>query len=154
MRVAGRQDGSIDMQRLRRRLGQTRPPVELTLPEYGLHGPIVGTIHASKGREASNVVLILPSVSEFESVEDEIEEARVLFVGATRARASLIVGERSPFRASTLASGRAHRSTKKGQSTMVEIGRSGDITARGLVGHSEFREADALAGQAFLTKVV
>ncbi|MGU1534415.1 UvrD-helicase domain-containing protein, partial [Pseudomonas aeruginosa] len=154
MRVAGRQDGSIDMQRLRRRLGQTRPPVELTLPEYGLHGPIVGTIHASKGREASNVVLILPSVSEFESVEDEIEEARILFVGATRARASLIVGERSPFRASTLASGRAHRSTKKGQSTMVEIGRSGDITARGLVGHSEFREADALAGQAFLTKVV
>ncbi|WP_426427186.1 UvrD-helicase domain-containing protein [Pseudomonas palmensis] len=154
MRVAGRQDGSIDMQRLRRRLGQTRPPVELTLPEYGLNGPIVGTIHASKGREASNVVLILPSVSEFESVEDEIEEARVLFVGATRARASLIVGERSPFRASTLASGRAHRSTKKGQSTMVEIGRSGDITARGLVGQSEFREADALAGQAFLTKVV
>jgi hypothetical protein len=154
MRVAGRQDGSIDMQRLRRSLGQTRPPVELTLPEYGLHGPIVGTIHASKGREASNVVLILPSVSEFENVEDEIEEARVLFVGATRARASLIVGERSPFRASTLASGRAHRSTWKGQSTMVEIGRSGDITARSLVGHSEFSEADALAGQAFLTKVV
>lgn len=154
MRVSGRQDGSVDMQSLRRRLGQTRPPVELTLPEYGLHGPIVGTIHASKGREASNVVLILPSVSEFESVEDEIEEARVLFVGATRARASLIVGERSPFRASTLASGRAHRSTWKGQSTMVEIGRSGDITARGLVGHSEFSEADAFAGQAFLTKVV
>src|SRR5690606_15272019 len=59
MRVAGRKDGSVDMQRLRRRLGQTRPPVELTLPEFGLHGPIVGTIHASKGREASNVVLLL-----------------------------------------------------------------------------------------------
>ena len=153
MRIAGRQDGSIDMQRLRQRLSQIRPPVELTLPEYGLQGPIVGTIHASKGREASNVVLILANIAEFESVEDEIEEARVLFVGATRARASLIVGERSAFRAATLASGRAHHSTRNGQSTMVEIGRNGDITARGLVGCSEFSAADALAGQAFLTRV-
>ncbi|TYK60393.1 MULTISPECIES: UvrD-helicase domain-containing protein [Pseudomonas] len=153
MRIAGRQDGSIDMQILRRRLGQPRPPVELTLPEYGLHGPIVGTIHASKGREASNVVLLLPNGAEFQSIEDEIEETRVLFVGATRARASLIVGECSALRASTLRSGRGHRSTKSGQPTMVEIGRDGDITARGLVGCSEFSAADASAGQAFLTKV-
>lgn len=154
MRIAGRQDRSIDMQVLRRRLGQSRPPVELTLPEYGLHGPLVGTIHASKGREAGDVVLILPSVSEFETVEDEIEEARVLFVGATRARTSLIVGEHTPLRASTLTSGRAYRSTRNGRSTMVEIGRSGDITARGLVGRIEFSEADAAAGQEFLAKVV
>lgn len=153
MRVAGRKDGSIDMQRLRRRLGQTRPPVELTLSEFGLHGPIVGTIHASKGREASNVVLLMPNGAEFESIEDEIEEARVLFVGATRARASLIVGESNAFRASALPSGRVHRSARNGQSTMVEIGRDGDITARSLVGRSEFSAADASAGQAFLTKV-
>ncbi|WP_458377868.1 UvrD-helicase domain-containing protein [Pseudomonas fluorescens] len=153
MRIAGRQDGSIDIQKLRRRLGQPRPPVELTLPEYGLHGPIVGTIHASKGREASNVVLLLPNSAEFECLEDEVEEARVLFVGATRARASLIVGECSSLRASTLRSGRGHRSTRSGQSVMVEIGRDGDITSRGLVGCSEFSAADASAGQAFLTKV-
>ncbi len=153
MRIAGLQDGAIDMLRLRRRLGQARPPVELTLPEYGLHGPIVGTIHASKGREASNVVLLLPNSAKFECIKDEAEEARVLFVGATRARASLIVGERIASRASILRSGRSHHSTKKGQSTMVEIGRNGDITAGGLVGCSEFSAADALAGQAFLTKV-
>ncbi|WP_375739323.1 UvrD-helicase domain-containing protein [Pseudomonas boanensis] len=153
MRVAGRKDGSIDMQRLRRRLGQTRPPVELTLPEYGLLGPIVGTIHASKGREASNVVLLLPNGAEFKSIEDEIEEARVLFVGATRARASLIAGENNAVRASTLPSGRVHHSARNGKSTMVEIGRGSDITARGLVGRSEFSAADASAGQAFLTKV-
>lgn len=141
LRVAGRKDGSVDMQKLRRRLGQARPPVELTLPEYGLQGPIVGTIHASKGREASNVVLFLPNGAEFETVEDEAEEARVLFVGATRARASLIVGESNAFRASTLASGRVHRSAKNGKSTMVEVGRDGDITARGLVGRSEFSAA-------------
>ena len=153
MRVAGRKDGSVDMQSLRQRLGQTRPPVELTLPEYGLYGPIVGTIHASKGREASNVVLLLPCGPEFDSTEDEIEEARVLFVGATRACASLIVGESNAFRASTLASGRVHRLARNGKSTMIEIGRDGDITARGLVGRSEFSAADASAGQAFLTKV-
>lgn len=152
LRVAGRKDGSVDMQKLRRRLGQARPPVELTLPEHGLHGPIVGTIHASKGREASNVVLLLPNGAEFESVEDEAEEARVLFVGATRARTSLIVGESDAFRASTLASGRVHRSARNGKSAMVEVGRDGDITARGLVGRSEFSAADAKAGQAFLTK--
>jgi hypothetical protein len=152
MRVAGRRDGSVDMQKLRRRLGQARPPVELTLPEYGLQGPIVGTIHASKGREASNVVLLLPNGAEFETVEDEAEEARVLFVGATRARTSLIVGESNAFRASTLASGRVHRSARNGKSTMVEVGRDGDITARGLVGRSEFSAADAKTGQAFLAK--
>lgn len=153
LRVAGRKDGSVDMQRLRQRLGQARPPVELVLPEFGLQGPIVGTIHASKGRESSNVVLLLPYGAEFESIEDEVEEARVLFVGATRARTSLIVGESNAFRASTLPSGRVYRSARNGKSTMVEIGRDGDITARGLVGQSEFSAADASAGQALLTAV-
>lgn len=154
LRVAGRKDGSVDMLKLRRRLGQVRPPVELTLPEYGLEGPIVGTIHASKGREASNVVLLLPNGAEFESAEDEAEEARVLFVGATRARTSLIVGESNAFRSSTLASGRVYRSVNYGRfkATMVEVGREGDITARGLVGRREFTRDLALAGQTFLAK--
>ena len=152
LRVAGRNDGSVDMQKLRRRLGQARPPLELTLSEYGLQGPIVGTIHASKGREASNVVLLLPKGAEFDSVEDEAEEARVLFVGATRARTSLIVGESNAFRASTLGSGRVFRSVNYGKSTMVEVGREGDITARGLVGSREFTRDLARAGQNFLAK--
>jgi len=152
LRVAGRNDGSVDMQKLRRRLGQARPPVELTLPEFGLEGPIIGTIHASKGREASKVVLLLPKGVEFESVEDEVEEARVLFVGATRARTSLTVGESNAFRASTLASGRVYRSARNGKSTMVEVGRDGDIIARGLVGRSEFPEDLARAGQDFLAR--
>lgn len=153
LRVAGRKDGSVDMKKLRRRLSQTRPPVELTLPEYGLHGPIVGTIHASKGREASNVVLLLPSGIEFGSIEDETEEARVLFVGATRARASLIVGDSSAFRASKLPSGRVHRFSRNGKSTMVEIGRGGDISARCLVGQTVFNSAEATEAQEFLARV-
>lgn len=153
LRVAGRKDGLVDFQKLRKRLSQARPPVDLTLPEYGLQGPIVGTIHASKGREANNVVLLLPNGAEFETLEDEAEEARVLFVGATRARTSLIVGESNAFRASSIASGRVHRSARNGRSTMVEVGRNGDIAARGLVGRNEFVAADAIAGQAFLAQV-
>lgn len=151
LRVAGRKDGSIDMQKLRRRLSQTKPPVELALAEYGLQGPIVGTIHASKGREATNVVLLLPKGVEFQDINAEAEEARVLFVGATRARGSLVVGDGIAFTGSTLKSGRAYRSTRN--STMVEVGRVGDISARGLVGRSEFSAADASKAQAFLTKV-
>lgn len=153
MRVAGRNDGSIDMKRLRKRLAQTKPPIELTLPDFGLLGPIVGTIHASKGREANNVVLLLAKGATFQSVEDEIEEARVLFVGATRARESLIAGETTTLRASTLPSGRVHYAVRSGKSSMVEVGRQGDITPRGLVGRSELNAIDALAGQDFLTKV-
>jgi len=152
LRVAGRRDGSVDMRKLRMRLGQVRPPLDLALPEYGLQGPIIGTIHASKGREASNVVLLLPNGAEFESLEDEVEEARVLFVGATRARTSLIVGESAAARGSALASGRFHRPARNRKSTMVEIGRDGDITASGLVGRREFSAADAEAAQAFLAK--
>lgn len=153
VRVAGRKDGSIDMRKLRQRLSHARPPIELSAPEYGLQGPTVGTIHASKGREASNVILLLPKGVEFDSIEQEAEEARVLFVGATRAKTSLIVGEGSAFRASTLSSGRIFRTARNGESTMVEVGHHGDITPRGLVGRGESDAASAAAAQAFLARV-
>lgn len=152
LRIAGRRDGVVDMRRLRQRLSQARPPIEMALPEFGLQGPIVGTIHASKGREASKVILLLPNGAEFETTEDEIEETRVLFVGATRARTSLLVGESSAFRASSLTSGRIHRSARNGK-TMIEIGRSGDLDARGIAGRSELTAQQAASAQAFLAKV-
>ena len=77
-RVAGKSDGSVDMDWLRRRLSQSKPPMELSAMEYGLQGPIVGTIHASKGREASKVILLLPKNTDFNDIDKEVEEARVL----------------------------------------------------------------------------
>lgn len=153
LRVAGRLDGTIDMKKLRRRLGQSRPPVEMVETEFGLHGPIVGTIHASKGRESSNVILLLPNSAEFEDTEDEAEEARVLFVGATRARTSLVVGEGNNSRASTLPSGRVYRTAWNRKKTMVEFGREGDISAKGMVGRTEFSASDAATAQKLLTKI-
>ena len=151
-RVAGRKDGSIDMAKLRRRLSQKRPPVEMTLVEYGLFGPLVGTIHGSKGREASNVVLLLPDGAEFEGIKAEAEETRVLFVGATRAKTSLSVGDGIASNSAHLKSGRAYGWTKKGK-TMIEVGRDGDISPSSLVGQSEFSSSDAATAQRFLAKV-
>jgi hypothetical protein len=86
LRLARRPDKRIDLHRLRQVLSRSRPPVEICTPECGLGGPILGTIHASKGREAPHVLLGLPGD---DPPEHEDEEMRVLYVGATRARVSL-----------------------------------------------------------------
>ena len=63
------------------------------MAECGVGGPILGTIHASKGREANLVRLMLPqSVAGGHADIDLDEESRVLYVGATRARSRLEVG--------------------------------------------------------------
>jgi len=64
--------------------------------EPGRHGPVVGTIHSSKGREALTVMLYLPN--DYDQVrtkagtrETQRDEARVLYVGMSRARHNLIL---------------------------------------------------------------
>ena len=156
VRVAGENNELVDMSKLRAVLSRPRPPIDLALSEYGLPGPVVGTIHASKGKESPNVVLILPSrlgsSSEADDIESEIEEARVLFVGATRAINSLVVGEGTRVGGTSLPSGRTYRQTKDGK-TMIEIGCQGDISPRGLVGRGVHSPAAAAKAQEFLAKV-
>lgn len=88
-RIAGDKSRRVDMRRLRTRLAASQPPLGLFSPEIGWTGPIIGTIHGSKGREAAEVDLMLPRRPR-EDVDDE--ECRVLFVGATRAKERLNVG--------------------------------------------------------------
>jgi DNA helicase-2/ATP-dependent DNA helicase PcrA len=71
--------------------GTDREPVEWTTDHIGRAGPLLGSIHGAKGREAADVVLMLPPVPSDEDV-DWLEEARVLFVGATRASRRLYLG--------------------------------------------------------------
>jgi len=130
-------DGSVDMALLRRRLAGPQPPIELCLAETGWRGPILGTIHASKGREADVVHLMLPPESA--GGADAAEEARVLFVGATRARHTLLVGHGGACPAAKLPSGRLWRRT--GGGGMVEIGRDGDVDAEGLAGKRWFADS-------------
>lgn len=68
-----------------------REPVGHTRDHVGTAGPMLGSIHGAKGREATNVLLMLPPVPSGDDV-DWREEARVLFVGATRASTHLYLG--------------------------------------------------------------
>lgn len=154
VRLGGNADGSLDLHRLRRVLSRRGAPVELAIPEFGLPGPVIGTIHASKGREADSVLLLMPAGEEFDSPEDEAEETRVLFVGSTRARSTLRVGNASKWPGSKLPSGRAYRKLPKKDQVvaMFEIGRDEDLGAYGLVGSSHQTAAEASTAQSWLMR--
>jgi hypothetical protein len=151
--TAGEGPAIIDVHRLRTILGRSGPPATFTSPEYGDGGPIIGTIHASKGREAEEVCLYLPPEPDDEEDEDIDldEEIRVMFVGATRARRKLSMGS-SPGRQSGNVGGRVWKKVSKGR-VQVEIGRTYDIDVLGLVGRSVFSSArDARKAQEYLTQ--
>jgi hypothetical protein len=145
VRIAGRTQTVVEMRLLRQRVGRKQPPAELCHAELGLHGPIVGTIHASKGREADTVHLMLPHASS-ENI-DQDEEARVVFVGATRGRSRLLIGRGyRQFAGRIEASGRAYcLHTRNDQPrAQVEIGHDGDIGAEGLAGRRFFANPAAV----------
>lgn len=145
VRMAGRTHTVVDMRLLRRRLGRKQPPAELCHAELGLRGPIVGTIHASKGREADVVHLMLP-VTDNQNIDHD-EEARVVFVGATRGRSRLLVGRGyRQYTGRIEASGRTYslKTRDNRPRAQVEIGRSFDIAANGLAGRSFFADAETV----------
>lgn len=151
-RFAGGGGEMVSMDALRAVVGRARPPIELCTPDWGTKGPIIGTIHASKGREASRVVLVMleapaanddadtprssrarpsdrPNDREAETLEREaetLEEGRVLYVGATRGKTALLVGEGRGAYSGALESGRAWRALGKGL-YQIEVGRDADV---------------------------
>lgn len=131
-RYAPAEKDSVDLIKLRSRLAAS-PPDEFVLPEFGQRGPILGTIHASKGREADHVFLQINEGWGSGQREDEDlgEESRVLFVGATRAKKSLAVqgGYAMPF-ASATESGRCYRWSRKFKNgAQVQVGLADDFDA-------------------------
>ena len=153
LRTGGNRDGSVSLSRLRARLSRSSPPIDLCKLDFGLPGPIIGTIHASKGREADNVTMLMPRQRVFDDPVLEAEETRILFVGATRAREELRVGQVGAYSGSSLAGGRALRIGANGNSVaMVEIGRPGDLTINGLAGRKNASEPEYLASQKHLQK--
>lgn len=131
--AAGSRPHTLDLVHVRDIVTRARPPVELCYPELGLKGPIIGTIHASKGREADEVVLVMPPHHDHaDDARDGIEsaaifeEGRVYYVGATRARKMLVTAGNSAKSVSYLDSGRIYRilGNKKAQ---LEVGREGDV---------------------------
>ncbi|EPX60587.1 hypothetical protein D187_001741 [Cystobacter fuscus DSM 2262] len=142
VRHAGSTETVVQMRRLRAVLGRTQPPADFCTSELGTRGPIVGTIHASKGREAGTVHLMMPAMPGDDMDCDE--ETRVVFVGATRAKAKLKVGQGYNHHfATSLESGRAYvLHCKQGKAkAQVEIGRDGDVSVEGAAATSLYANA-------------
>lgn len=128
--AADRRNVHLDLTELRKLLSRARPPVEFCMSEFGSRGPILGTIHASKGREAPRVILMLPQARRPRSLDGYEEESRVLYVGATRARESLEVGDGYAYTRSARyldVSDRVYVIQKERVAAQVEIGRNGDL---------------------------
>ena len=127
-------NGYVDITKLRTVLSRNTPPINFCYPDSGNKGPILGTIHASKGREADNVVLRLPYRRQTAQNYNYDEESRVLYVGATRARGELAVGkgfEQQSY-AKSLESSRVFRRyiskwSGKFELAAVEVGLNGDL---------------------------
>jgi hypothetical protein len=126
--AAGRRPGTIDLVQLRQILARSRPPTELCIPECGCTGPILGTIHASKGREADTVLLVMSASGARDGQREAaiFEEGRVYYVGATRARKALIVAANTATPVSYLDSRRIFRNLGN-RKVQLEIGREGDV---------------------------
>ena len=150
LRHAGVDQNRVSLRTLLEKLSRPNPPLDFCMPEYGHGGPIFSTIHRAKGREAEEVFLYMPKMFSMEtkSSEEILEEARVLFVGATRAKSSLGIGKpKSYLPRFTAPSGRAFAVTsRKGRMACFEIGRKLDLNATFIVGQNYvgYNEVDEL----------
>jgi hypothetical protein len=128
--AAGQKPGNIDLVQLRRVLCRFRPPVDMCFPDLGNAGPILGTIHASKGREADTVLLVMPGTHQRSREADNpaivFEEGRVYYVGATRARKVLIAAGNPAPAVDYLDSRRIYRRLDNLR-VQLEVGREGDV---------------------------
>jgi hypothetical protein len=120
-------DNLVDIHLVRHKLSTTSPDTSMCASELGKSGPILGTIHASKGREADNVFLYIDGDT---TAIDHQEECRILFVGASRAKQKLTVGKTAKTFATSIKNGRAFtriRKKKNMNRAQVEIGRENDL---------------------------
>jgi len=148
----------IDVSYMRRRLSSVSPPIEFCLPEFGGKGPVIGTIHTSKGRESDNVIFYFPKIQAYiiNKFEECMEEARTVFVGATRTKSLLFIGD------AELTTGRTHKKSGRAyrevglrlNSINIEVGRTKDINADDLTGLDVFiTKLDAKKSQEALTQI-
>tara|TARA_B100001989_G_scaffold182220_1_gene132383 strand:+ start:1204 stop:3477 length:2274 start_codon:yes stop_codon:yes gene_type:complete len=153
----GTNNDIISISGLRAKLARTPPHINLCYSELGMKGAILGTIHASKGREAEKVILELPpQIGSKEANLDE--ESRVLYVGATRAKNILAVGSGYTTHAfsSRSISGRSFLRPRRRQnnnnsiSLQIEIGRDNDVDEYSFVSKN-FNKEDVIFFQRHLS---
>lgn len=149
----------VELKTIRSELSKQKPLADFCYPDTGHSGPILGTIHMSKGREAGTIHFIMPrNASEGEDPDDTYsidydEESKVLFVGATRGRQSLNVYDGLNTKARTLKSSRLYKIINNKQAKInIEIGLDKDITAEDIAG-TYFKENTIKTSQTYLKKI-
>lgn len=139
----------VDVELMRQMLSRAGPREPFGMPELGFSGPIISTIHGSKGREADRVVLHLPQTHK---AKGNAEEARVWFVGATRARSALWV--RDAFQTFLPKDARTVRLASERDDVIraaVEVGNTGDVVTYSPVSTRLHKHVEsAMAGQLWL----
>lgn len=103
------------------------PPLEIIRDYDGDAGPLLSTIHAVKGRESDRVLLLFTRAPAGDGVNWD-EEARVLYVGATRASAELRTGWVAPDRYYSTGSPERYWAPCADH-RLLEIGLDGDMLA-------------------------
>ena len=133
----------LDLRLLRRKLSSNSVNPRFCNPDLGMWGPILGTIHGSKGREASNVMFYKGSAVP-RNEDRRGQEARVMYVAATRPKESLQVGlsERGNFR--KLDSQRIFN--KYQNSIRMEVGLAHDYDKLSVVDKNFYPEEDMTIG--------
>ena len=158
LRESGISDRRVSVRKLRVKLSRRSPTPDFTYADYGFGGPILSSIHASKGRETEGVLLFLPKkyIKKSATPEEILEEARVIFVGATRAKEEVLVfngTEYSPVSALKTTGRAFSKISSKAKTARVEIGRLEDISAYSLVSEKLFPDyTDVITSQRFFRK--
>ena len=105
--------------------------------DVGEAGPFFATICLAQGREADTVGLVMsPPQDESEDQQElqkTLEEGRVYYVGATRARSTLVTTLNGSKGVSYLESGRPYRILRPSRA-QLEIGRKGDVNLYAALG--------------------
>jgi hypothetical protein len=146
-RTGGSRGERINLRDVASQLALALAPDEAFVREVGPGGPIIGTVHGSKGREARQVVFFISEGEEASADEfASDEEARILYVAISRATHRLKI-HRTDATYCGYHEGRAWRSTGK-SGLFIEMGCEGDLDAPWAV-HVD-RGADAFAIQSRL----
>lgn len=141
----------LDIKVLRNILSKESVDPKFCNPDQGLWGPIFGTIHGSKGREADNVALYInASIPEDNNLRHQ--EARVLYVAATRSRSHLHLGTSSRKFYQRMDSGRVFSKSKN--NLRMEVGFPGDYDKKSLVNKNNYSEQDSILIQETLLNIV
>ena len=142
---------------MRKVLSRPSPPIEFTYLDFGHSGPVLGTIHASKGRESDNVLLTLPPLEkDYDKLSHEHieEEVKILYVGSTRPRKNLTTAFNDSNhypQTVKLVNDRVYRAFYKKNLALVEIGKQNDIDEYSVIHINSFKSAKhAISLQNFL----